>query len=212
VNRAIGNDVKVGVGVCGPFSIAAELAGYENLLMGIYEQAEWVRQLLEGLTEHQKRYCDEIIAESVGITIFESWATPPLISPDIYKKYAMSYEKELINYIKNKGIVSIPLIIGGDTTEIADDIIETGTTLLLADYCVDLDVYLKKATEKGVTLRANIDPKLVERGDTEQIRKNIDKIIDIAKGYNKLVLGTGVIAYGTPSENILSIKRYIKNS
>lgn len=209
VNQAIGNDVNVGIGICGPFSIAAELAGYQNLLFGIYEQALWVESLLEKLLEHQKRYCDEIAAQGVGITIFESWATPPLISPKIYRRYVKPYEKELISHIKSLDIHSAPLVIGGDTTGIVDDILDTGTTLLVADYCVNMDLYLEKARRKDVILRTNIDPKLVEKGSLEEILCVVDKVMSIKNKYGKLVLGTGVVAYKTPVENIAGIKNYL---
>lgn len=211
INRAIGSEVNVGIGICGPFSVFAELKGYESAVFSCMFEEENALAMLGILLGFQKCYCDEIIKKGLGITIFESWATSPLISPDIYRKFAMPFEKELIQHIKSRGLKAAPLVIGGDTTLIADDMIETGTTLLVADYMVDIALFAEKAAKKGLMLRANIDPKLVQNGTTEEILSKVKAVLDKAGSYEKLVLGTGVIPYDTPPENILAIREYLTN-
>lgn len=209
INKKIGNKVNVGIGICGPFSICIELVGYENLIMRIINEEEIVLDLLEATLKFQKKYCDEIIKRGLGISIFESWATPPLISPNVYRKYVMPYEKRLIKYIKNKGNLAVPLIIGGNTEIIIDDIINTGTTLLLADYDVDIKLYAKKAEDNNILLRGNIDPKLVGKGSIDEIIKSVKELIRKKGDYKKFILGSGVVSYDTNPKNILAIKEYL---
>lgn len=200
---------NVNIGICGPFSIAVELRGYENVINDyINEKKEFV-DILDACLMFQKRYCDEIAKRELGITVFESWATPPLVTPDMYRKYIMPYERELISYMKKIGIFSAPLIIGGNTELIIDDMISTGTTLLLADYCVDLGMYVEKASMYDLTLRGNIDPKIVEKGPIDVIIEKLHKLL-IEKGeYMRFIVGTGVLSYNTPTENILAIKNIL---
>ncbi|HBQ63462.1 MAG TPA: hypothetical protein DD727_00755 [Clostridiales bacterium] len=210
VKARIGKEVPVSAGICGPFSIAVELCGFDRLLEWIYDEDERVPKLLGKLLEHQKAYCNEIRARGLGITVFESWATPPLISPSIYRDHVMPWEKQLITHIRENRIPAIPLVIGGDTSLIRDHIINTGTTLLLADYKVDLQDYLQAATTHQITLRGNIDPKLIESGPVDKILAKVDQMLMIAGGYEKFILGTGVVSYSTPSENLLAIRNYLR--
>ncbi|HHV97354.1 MAG TPA: hypothetical protein GXX37_12945 [Clostridiaceae bacterium] len=211
VNKKIGTCTKVSVGISGPFSICAELAGFEKLIMDCISDEETVHAMLERVLEHQINYCDEIIKRGLGITLFESWAAPPLVSPDIYRNYVMPYEKKLINYIKKQGVLNVPLVIGGNTMAIINDMIETGTTLIISDFKTDINYYLEKARENDIFLRGNIDPKLIEKGPVEDIIECLKVMLDKVKGYNKFVVGSGVLPYNTPSENVLAIREYINN-
>lgn len=210
INKELGSEVGVSIGICGPFSIAVELIGYENIIFEGINDSGRVHRLLEATLKYQKGYCDEIIKRGLGITIFESWATPPLVSPDTYREFIKCYEKELISYIKGKGISAAPLVIGGDTGLILDDIIETGTTILIADYKADLETFILKASVMDIPVRGNIDPKIVQNGTKEEIINQIKIIEKKVKGYKKFILGTGVIPYDTPYENILLIKDYLE--
>ena len=211
INRRIGNEVNVGVGISGPFSVSVELTGYENIMMDCIDADVKVHKMLETVLEFQKRYCDEIIKRGLGVSIFESWATLPLVSPSIYKEYVMPYEKELIHHIKGKNTAAVPLVIGGDTTPIVDNIMETGTTLLVADYKADIGMFTEKASKKNLLVRGNIDPKLVQKGSREEIIVCVKNILDRVRGYDRFVLGTGVIPYDTPVENVLAIREYLEH-
>ena len=210
VRERFGHEVNTGVAICGPFSISVELCGYENIISDCINSEIRIGELLTAVMEFQRGYCDEIIKRGLGITIFESWATPPLVSPGIYAEYIAPFEKALIEHIKGKGLSAVPLVIGGDTSVILDDMLATGTTLLVADYNVDIRKYLKKASEKGLLLRGNIDPKLVESGPVEDIISRVDNVLSRVEEYERFVLGTGVIPYNTPPENILAIKKHLE--
>lgn len=209
VQNHIGSEVNVSVGISGPFSIAVELCGFGRLINLILDESPEVGVLLEAVLAHQCRYCDCIARRELGVTIFESWATPPLVSPWVYHDYVLPYESRLISYLKVLGLAYVPLIIGGNTAPIVRDILNSGTSLLVADYPVCLEDYLAYAKERNLMLRANIDPKLVEAGPDNVILESTDRIMRIVSksGYiEKFILGTGVISYSTPSENLLHIR------
>ena len=207
VKRVIGDDVPVSVGICGPYSILIELLGYEHVMNAIYDSEEKIVNFLDALLDFQKCYCDEIISRGLGVSVFESWASPPLTSPGIYQELVLPYEQKLFSYLKILGTVSCPLIIGGDTSSIAEDILESGTTLLLSDYNTPLTEYVEMARKKGISLRVNIDPKLVYKGAWDEISCRIKEIYTHYDSYDKILIGTGVIPYDTPPGNIIRIKQ-----
>jgi len=211
VKAKLGMDTKVSVGICGPFSIFIELMGFDTAIHAFIDEDKRVEPLLTAILDFQKAYCSEIVKKGLGVTVFESWASPPLITPDIYRQYALPYEQALFSYMQSTGLATIPLVIGGDTRPILDDIIKSGTTLLLSDYNTPLPLYIEKAQAAGLTLRANIDPKLVRQGEFNKIKERIKDIYAQLETYPKLIIGTGVVPYDTPQKNLLLVKEMIEN-
>ena len=209
VKDAIGHEVRVNIGICGPFSILMELLGFETAIHAFVDGDERVLPLLAALLEFQKDYCNAIVSHGLGVVVFESWASPPLISPDVYRTYALPYEQALLAHLKALGIPFRPLIIGGDTRPILDDILESSTTLLVSDYNTPLPYYIEKARSKGLSLRANIDPKLISRGVFDEIEIRVKEIAGQWGRYPKLIAGTGVVPYDTPPENLLRVKEML---
>jgi len=235
VKAVLGPDIKVNIGICGPFSVFIELVGFESAICAIVEEIflpgaktvhknaqkpaflltdeedERVAPLLMKILEFQKNYCNAIVAQGLGVTVFESWASPPLITPEIYRDFAFPYEKALMAHMQSIGLGIRPLVIGGDTRPILDQLIETGTTLLVSDYNTPLPLYIEKAKEKGLTLRANIDPKLVRRGAFKEIEARVGEIYAQQAVYPRLIIGTGVVPFDTPPENLMRVRDIVNN-
>ena len=206
VKAALGNETKVSVGICGPFSVFMELMGFEAAIHAFIDEDLRVNPLLNAILEFQKDYSRAIVAQGLGVTVFESWASPPLITPEIYRQYILPYQQELFAHIKALGLASRPLVIGGDTRPILDYIAESCSTLLVSDYNTPLPLYIEKARDKGLTLRANIDPKQVRRGAFNEIEARIKEIYAHQEIYPNLIIGTGVVPYDTPPGNLLRVK------
>jgi len=201
--------VGVGVAICGPFSILIELLGYENAIDAFCDEPEEMHVLLQKLLDFQKAYCAQIAALGLGAVVFESWASPPLVTPTMYQQFALPYEKRLFDHMKKLGFPARPLVIGGDTRGIVDDMLVSGASMLLSDYNTPLELYVQKARDKGLPVRANIDPKIILAGDWEQVAERIKEIHIQAQAYPKLIIGSGVVPYDTTPENLLRVKDMI---
>ena len=209
VKSEIGKVASVGIAICGPFSILIELLCFEAALDSFYDEPETAHDLLQQLLDFQKAYCAEIAACGLGAVVFESWASPPLVSPAMYREFALPYEVQLFAHMKELGFPACPLVIGGDTRGMVDDMLTSGATTLLSDYNTPLELYVQKARAKNIPVRANIDPKLMLTGNWEQVVKRVQEICAIAREYPKLIIGSGVVPYDTPPENLLRVKEII---
>ena len=207
----VGRVVPVSVAMCGPFSVAVELCGYDAWIGACLDEPDWAHSLLDALLGHQCDYSDAILSRGLGITLFESWATPPLLSPHLYAAFAAPWETGLIRHIRGGGAASAPLVIGGDTTEILDAMLATGTTLLVADYPVDAAFFKDKAVTHDVGLRGNLDPRLLESGPIERVLERVDALLDVAGNYPRFILGTGVVSFDTPEVNLLAVRRHLES-
>ena len=209
VKAAIGDKVPVNIGICGPFSILIELLGFDTTIHAIIDEDERIPPLLMALTGFQKDYVKAITACGVGVAVFESWASPPLITSEIYEKYALPYEQALFSYMKSLKIQACPLIIGGDTRPIINHILDSGTTLLVSDYNTPLSLYVEESKKRDLWVRANIDPKLVQEGAMSKIEARVNEICKYRTIYSKIIIGTGVVPYDTPPENLLHVRRLV---
>ncbi|GAG25869.1 unnamed protein product, partial [marine sediment metagenome] len=65
-------EADVRVPLAGPFSIATNLMGFENLLCEILTAPDAVRDALHYLVDGQIRFCKEIVRQGLDIAFFES--------------------------------------------------------------------------------------------------------------------------------------------
>jgi uroporphyrinogen decarboxylase len=102
VMRQVGEQTVVYACMGGPFSQAVELRGFDRFIMDIYETPSAVRELLEKTTELSVSHACRLSTAGVGVNIYESWATLPLISPDIFRDFVVPYEKKIIQLFRSK--------------------------------------------------------------------------------------------------------------
>ena len=104
------------------------------------------------------------------------------------------------------GARSLPLIIGGDTTPILEDLLATGAGQLLCDAGADLSLFLEKCGEAKRALRASVDARLVHTGKPEEVREEAGRILGRISGRPGLLFGCGVVAYDCDPRNVLALR------
>lgn len=206
VKAAIGGEVPVGLGVSGPFSVCCELMGFEDFILTCIENPDAANGVLETVAAFLSRWCLAIVQAGLGITLFESWAAPPLLSPPLYRRFALPWERALITAIRNASGRAPALVIGGDTSAILPDMLSSGTGLVIADYNTEFAHYLDAARQAKLPIRGNIDPKLVACGPVGAVLEQAEKRIRLANGYPGFLLGTGVLPYETPEGSITALR------
>ena len=92
-----------------PFSIAANIRGYESLVMDMFERPRFVHRLFQFL-------CDQVIAPFIEVMRSEfsnpdlimdgrdAWASPPMITLDMMDEYVVAYTERLRDRLGDKVI------------------------------------------------------------------------------------------------------------
>ena len=205
---ALGRDVWVLSTMAGPFSQAVELRRFENLIGDMVDAPERVHALLEKTTELSLQQARRLSETGSGISIFESWATLPLITPEIFGTYVVPYNKRIIEMIKSEYDVPPPAVImGGDTAKLMDHFIEVGTSLVVADYMTDFEFMKAKTRDGNMVIRGCADPKMIEREEWEGVEASIRALSMKAKGMKNFVWGCGAVSYDTTTEALLKFKQ-----
>jgi len=176
------------LGSTGPFTIAGNLAGPENLLMWSYNEPSVARRFINYATEYQKMWMDEVGCMNIDCVEMND----PLASNDILTRDQIS-----TMVIPNLSYVFSPLRetmkvvhINGDVSHILNGIISTGATGICLDDMTDPRI-ASEICQDRVALIGNIGSGRYYAQKDETIIDNTKKYIDA--GYNIISPGPEIM-------------------
>jgi uroporphyrinogen decarboxylase len=203
-------DADVRIPLSGPFSLAANLVGFEVLLCEIHINPDLVAQALRHLVAGQVEFCREVVSNGLDIAFFESAATPPLLSPQQFRQIELEALKEIMQ--KTAAVVGHPVqcIMGGDTLPILNDILSTATGYVCCPAKTDQQKFMEKMREHPeVTVRINMDARAITSKKFEDIEKEVDRVLALADNRTNVCIGTGCLPYEAEPEVVLKTREYI---
>jgi uroporphyrinogen decarboxylase len=207
VRRELGADLWLRGALSGPFSLAISLVGAEALFLACLDQPEWVHACLAYAGRIIKAFAQGYIDVGAELIVFDSQASPELLSPAMYEEFVLPITQDIVGWAAAQGVRDVPLIIGGNTTPIAEVLTRTGANNLLCDFTADFDTWSDVARQAKRALRRNISPRLIETSTPDQVYDVARQEVAGGRDLPGFIMGTAVIPYGTPSENVLAVKR-----
>ncbi len=205
-------DAVVKVPVSGAFSLASNMVGLETLLCDALTDPEDVDAALKKLTRGQLLFCKAIADAGVGITLFESAATPPLVPPHMFTETVLPALHDLIEGASGFLGEAVPCIIGGDTLPILEPMLSTGTKYVICPGETDQAGFMKTMeAHLDVMVRINMNPAVFCSDDTMAAFAEADRVMALAKGREQVCLGSGVLPYEAVPETTLAVKGYIED-
>ena len=186
-----------------PFSLASMMRSPEELMMDLIMNEEYVFKLLDYCTDISEQFI-RLMAET-GVDMIsngDSSAGPEMISPEMYRKFGLPYEKRMAETAHELNL-PYTLHICGNTDSILQDMVNTGTDALELDYKTDINKVYEVCKDK-VVLFGNIDPSgIIGLGTPGQVEEHVKKLLAIYKDSPRIVVNAGcAIPPFTPSENI----------
>ncbi len=204
-------EAVVKVPVSGPFSLASNLCGLENLLCECLTDPEVVGQALKKLATNQLRFCKAIADAGVGITLFESAATPPLVPPHMFQDIVLPALQSVIKGAADVLGEDVSCIIGGNTFPILETMLCAGTKYIICPGETAQGAFMKKMEEHpDVMVRINMNPSVFCTTDTAAAFKEAERVMLLARGRERVCLGSGVLPYEAVPETVLAVKNYIE--
>ena len=204
----------IGRGDQGPFSLASQLYGMDRLLEDLMDEEaeEDVHRLLEFCTSACIAYHEKLLQLGVPMTSMgDSTAGPDVISPAMYKTFAVPYEKKVIEAVHRKGGL-ISLHICGNATKIIDQMCNLGADVLEIDQKTDLKTAVRAAKE-NCALLGQVNPVLLSNGTQQEVKETAERILQIVGGKSTtgFILGPGCALGGdTPKGNIQALIDSVK--
>ncbi len=191
----------------GPMDLASQVYSMGELLvdMALGEKDEYIFKLLDYCRQVSTRYAYALMETGAHSTsIGEPVAGPDVISPKMYRKYAWRFEKQMVDELKQHGII-LHNHICGNTGPIIEDFIATGAQVLEIDHKTDARK-IKAAATGRTCLLGNIDTGLLAVGSPAEVETACRDLIEICKPGSGFILGPGcAMGTTTPAENMHSL-------
>ncbi len=203
----VGDRLYVRGALSGPFSLAGALTGTDDLLVATIENPGFVRDLLEFTAKVTVEFGKAFLSRGVDVVVFDSKASPQASSPRVFREFVSPvYRDVVMPGLREAGARRRPLIIGGDTTPILEDLLETGATQILCDAGSDLEVFKTRCGRAMMPFRGNVDARLVHRGTPEEIRREAFRMLEAVKDSKGFLFGCGVVAYDCEPSHVLALR------
>lgn len=204
-------EADVRIPVAGPFSVAFNLRGIQNLCEDVALRPELTARWLMQLAENQAVFCRAIARAGLDIAFFESAAAPPLLSPRQFRELELPALKRILALAADIVGHPVPCIMGGDTYRIYDELMSTGTDFVVCNVETDQAAFVARARVEHphVRIRVNMDAGIVACDQPERIYREIDRIVALTAGHPNCLMGTGCLPYETPPGNVQLIKDYL---
>lgn len=135
LSRTKGDIYPVVAGFSGPLIVAGGLVGIEELVIGTLISPDDTEKIIAGTVPVLKRYVQELARAGADIIqLTDGIASPDLLPPQLFDRFAGKYFKELFDFV---GEARTSLHMCGDTEEILKNMIATGTDCLSIEEKVD---------------------------------------------------------------------------
>ena len=204
---AIGSDVFVmGRADQGPFSIACLLRGTTQFMMDLLTED---KQLIDDVLDYCRRISVVFAkaqkdAGAHATSIGDAFAGPNLISPAMYRDFALEPERKLVQEVQDYGI-PFSVHICGNTNGIIEDMGGLGAKIIEVDWMLDMEEARKRVPESTI-LMGNIDPSFpLVLGTPADVDTAVRELIAKTKGRGLIVSSGCAIGRNTPPENFMAL-------
>ena len=176
MTRAAGNECLIVGWVDMPFAEACSACGVTELMLLLSDQPALAHRLLEFLTDI---VIDFALAQvDAGAPMIGAGdAAASLVSPAMYREFALPYEKRVFDAIHARGALG-KLHICGNTTALLEDIARSGADLVNVDHLVDFSRACAVYGAAGICFKGNLDPvaDMLHASPAECERRSLDRI------------------------------------
>lgn len=193
----------------GAMAEANDLLSDSIMMVTLYDAPEWLTSLLERITEVEIAFARIQIdagADIIGL----GDAIASIVSPRMYRQFALPYEKRIFDAVHEKGALA-RLHICGNTSKILPDMLESGADFIDVDWMVD---YAKAAETFGerAGLVGNFDPvSVMYRGSEQTVEEAALHCLTV--GGSKSFSAAGCeIPDGTPQKNLRTHVRVLREA
>ncbi|AKB26595.1 Methylcobalamin:coenzyme M methyltransferase, methylamine-specific [Methanosarcina sp. MTP4] len=197
LSEKYGKELPIIGSMIGPFSLAQHINGdawFGNLFTG----EPIVAELLDFCADFNVAYAKEMVKNGADtLAIIDPTASYELIGGEFYEKFALPYQKRLVDAMKELDVASVLHICGNTTNGLA--IMEkTGVEGISVDQRVDIAT--AKGNVENTLIIGNLDPVAnLWNGTPETVAEESKKILDAGVGL--LAPGCGIVSM-TPTANL----------
>ena len=186
-----------------PFSLASMVRSPANFMLDLMLDEENAVVLLNYCTAITRQMIRLMSATGADmVSNGDSPAGPDMISPDMYRQFALPYEQEIVDeaHACNKLYM---LHICGNTDLILDDLAGLGLDAVELDYKTSIQKIYDTLNDK-CTLSGTIDPVgVITYGSLQDVERKTIELLELYRNCPRLIINAGCAIPGqAPHENV----------
>ena len=207
LKRKVREDYPVIGWVEGVLAEVADLRGVNALMYDLIEEESALPELMDMVYQQQCRFALEQIKAGADI-IGVGNSVASLIGPVLYEKYALPYDRALVEYIHTNG-AKVKLHICGNITQLLTLLRRVAPEILDVDWMVDFRKAAAVFADTATCVCGNVDPVAVlYRGDAALVERKVLECASLDDATVLVAAGCEVPA-ATPEENLLLMDRLL---
>ncbi len=195
-----------------PFSLASMVRTPAEWMMDIVMDPENSFKLLDYCLDACRQFMKLMAAEKVHmLSNGDSPAGPEMVSPEMFREFALPYEKKLVDYAHELGLPYMNHICG-NTDLIIEDMPKTGLDAIELDYKTDIhkihDLYKDK-----IVLSGTVDPSgVMANGSLKDVEEKTLEMLKLYEDSPRFIMNAGcALPPDTPEENIRKMVEVTRN-
>ena len=187
-----------------PFSLACACMGINNMMLKVYDEPDFVAELMARCGEYVVAYGTALAA--AGADMLSSGDSPAgLLGPELYRDVALPAEQEVYGKLRETTDAMLSLHICGQASGMVADMATSGAHVLEIDQQVELAHACREAGP-DIALWGNLDPVgELEQGTPDSVRKTALSALETVRNADRsrFVLSSGcTLTVDTPAENL----------
>lgn len=194
--------LPVFVPLSGPFTIATQMLGLENLVCEAMTEPAEVAAALNHLAGEEISLIRRVRAAGFGIAVYESAVAPPLLSPELFRNLVAPALSALLEQAEG----ATQLIIGGHTLPILAELFSLPAAYRICPAETDQISFLHAVPRNcpGI-LRVNMNPSVFLHGRQKEARQELNRVRKLCATRPDLDLRCGsLIPYEADPEIVLA--------
>ncbi len=191
----------------GPFTLAALLRGTQQFMVDLatLEDPTPIHRLIDFCRQACARFAKaQKDAGAHATSIGDALASPNLISPAMYRRFALEPEVKLVEEVQAYGI-PMSIHICGNTNKIIGDMATTGARILEVDWKLDM-AEARRLAKPETVLMGNVNPSdPLVLGTPETVRAAALKVIEATEGRGLFLSSGCAMGRDTPPANLRAL-------
>lgn len=203
IKDRFGDTVCVTGRTAAPFSSITLAFGMTETMMLLYDRPEFVREANKFFEDYQIQFgLDQIKAGADAIWFGDCNASGHLISPDIYREFAMEPARRVCQAYKDAGGIVI-YHASEEKPDMVDLQADVGFSILSIGPGLNLDTARKTAGNR-VCLSGNVDPiAVLTNGTPDAVRAEVERLVQNVSRHGGHVMNSGeMVPRETPETNV----------
>ena len=184
----------------------------ENTLCELALNPEPMSAALLHLADNQLKLAHAALTRGIGLSVFDSSVTPPLLSPDLFGRWVWPSLGKLLHELPEESARETQLIIGGDTLHILDAILSLSPAYIICPVETDQHEFMAEVVDhRDMVVRVNMNPAVFLPGQRESAKTEVERVLRLARVRSRATIGS-LLPFDAAPQIVSEVAGWIEES